>query len=66
MKLLAPYFMRFITKKAGQHFEQAFGSAQQSTSPQKEEGSISIDKIPTQQRKSNDSVGEYVDFEEVK
>jgi hypothetical protein len=66
LKLLKPYLMRYIAKKAGKQFEQAFGA---NPFPQQEarekEGSISIDKIPTQKRKATSTVGEYVDYEEI-
>ncbi|WP_461302955.1 DUF4834 domain-containing protein [Aureisphaera sp.] len=64
-RLLAPYAMRFIAKKAAQRFESAFGQApfdgqgpgqgrQTQTEPSKD--------IP----KSNGKiVGEYIDFEEI-
>lgn len=65
IKLAAPYLMRYVTKKAGQKFEQAFGGNPSSADTQQEEGSITIDKIPNAQKKSKNTVGEYVDFEDV-
>ncbi|WP_336375832.1 DUF4834 domain-containing protein [Aureisphaera galaxeae] len=64
-RLLAPYAMRYIAKKAAQRFENAFGQA-----PFNDAGatytqpnpSKSADDIP----KSNGKVvGEYIDFEEI-
>ena len=57
--------MRYLTKKAGQRFEKAFGSDRFTESTENEEGSISIDKMPSSGSKSKNTVGEYVDYEEV-
>ena len=57
--------MRYVTKKAEQKFGQAFGSNPSSAETQEEEGSITIDKMPNAQTKSKNTVGEYVDFEDV-
>jgi len=60
MRLLAPFIMKSIAKKAEAHFRN------QSTQkpPSQKEGEISIDKMPNSQS-SNPNVGEYVDYEEV-
>lgn len=60
MRLLAPYILRSVAKKAESHFRN------QSTTkePTKKEGEISIDKIPKSKASKHD-VGEYVDYEEV-
>ena len=66
MKLLKPYLMRYIAKKAGKQFEQAFGANPfQQPEPKQKEGNISIDKMPPNKRKSTTTVGEYVDYEEI-
>jgi hypothetical protein len=65
LKLITPYLMRYITKKAGQKFEQAFGADPASASPPEKEGSVSIDKMPSSKGKTANPVGEYVDYEEV-
>lgn len=65
-KLIARYVMpfflkRFITKmqdRAQQHYN---GHQQTNTNV----GETSIDKKPANQNQSNNSVGEYVDYEEV-
>jgi hypothetical protein len=57
--------MRYITKKAGQKFEQAFNNSMNRPTETKEEGSISIDKMPSDHTKSKSTVGEYVDYEEI-
>jgi hypothetical protein len=65
IKLLMPYFMRYLAKKAGQRFESAFGANPFQTPHPKEEGEISLDKMPSSQPKSKSTVGEYVDYEEI-
>lgn len=57
--------MRYIAKKAGQRFEQAFGSNPYQNSQTQQEGEISVDKMPPAQSKSKSTVGEYVDYEEI-
>ncbi|WP_036822276.1 DUF4834 family protein [Polaribacter sp. Hel1_85] len=67
-KFLARLFAPFLMKKAAETIkkkaEQQYGGGQQqkSTVP---EGETVIDKKPTKQQQGKDSVGEYVDFEEV-
>jgi len=56
--------MRYVAKKAGQKFEQAFGANPKSTT-RGNEGDITIDKMPSPNKPSKNSVGEYVDYEEV-
>jgi hypothetical protein len=65
LKLITPYLMRYIQKKAGEKFEQAFGNNPASSQKKEKEGSIIIDKMPSEKNKSNSKVGEYVDYEEI-
>ena len=64
-RLLAPYAMRYLAKKATQRFENAFGQAPfgtQGSNPGPQTQSNSTKDIP----KSNGKiVGEYVDYEEI-
>tara|TARA_R110002072_G_scaffold118631_1_gene250634 strand:+ start:40394 stop:40654 length:261 start_codon:yes stop_codon:yes gene_type:complete len=64
IKFITPYLMRYVAKKAGQKFEQAFG-VNPNDSKRTSEGDISIDKMPSRNKRSTNTVGEYVDFEEV-
>ena len=66
-RLAKPYLLRYIAKKAGSHFERSFGNfANQKPNQTKEkEGDISIDKVPSNKQESKNTVGEYVDFEEI-
>lgn len=57
-RLLLPYFMRYITKKAGQKMETAFKGFQghqQTNTPE---------PAPVE-KKSKKPVGDYIDFEEI-
>jgi len=66
IRLATPYLMRYISKKAGQQFEQFFGNNANANPQQKQqEGSITIDKNPPTNARSNKKVGEYVEYEEV-
>ncbi|MCZ4319596.1 DUF4834 family protein [Aequorivita viscosa] len=65
IKLVTPYLMRYISKKAGQQFEQFFGNNPNMNTKREREGSISIDKNPSKNTQSSKIVGEYVEYEEV-
>jgi hypothetical protein len=65
-RLLAPYFMRYLSKKAEKKFGQGFGNYQkQQQAPKEKEGETSIDKMPNENKSSNKAVGEYIDYEEI-
>ncbi|MBF8151052.1 DUF4834 family protein [Winogradskyella sp. F6397] len=68
-RLFAPLLMRFVAKKAEEKFGGQFGGFQnpnqQSQQQKQKEGETVIDKMPNQNKKSNDKVGEYVDYEEI-
>ncbi len=61
-RLFAPLLLKFVAKKAEQKFGQHFNRQQQR--PSKQEGEVSIDKVP-KRKQSNNNVGDYVDFEEI-
>ena len=65
LKLAAPYLMRYVTKKAGRKFEEAFGASPFQKPEKTEEGKVSIDKMPITKKNNKNTVGEYVDFEDV-
>ena len=65
IKLATPYILRYISKKAGQQFEQLFGNNLNMNSQREEEGNITIDKNPAQNHRASKKVGEYVEYEEV-
>lgn len=64
LKLAAPYLLRYVSKKATQKFGDAFGQKPPPTS-NSGTGSVTIDKMPSSKTKIKNTVGEYVDFEEV-
>ncbi len=64
-KLAKPYLIRYISKKAGQQFEQSFGNAANANTPPQKKGEITIETMPNQNRKQGKKVGEYVEYEEV-
>lgn len=70
LRLLAPYLLRFASRKMEKRFQNMYDDfAQQQTgyrsSNNETEGDVSIDSIPQQQRKSKNTVGEYIEYEEV-
>jgi len=64
-RLFAPFLMRYVSKKAGQKFEQQFGQYKSPPEPNHKEGEVIVDKTPEQNKSSNKDVGEYVDYEEI-
>ena len=65
-RLLTPFLMKFVVKKAEQRFGGQFGQFQkkQPQEKPKKEGEITIDKMPNT-KTSNKDVGDYVDYEEI-
>ncbi|WP_299525601.1 DUF4834 family protein [Winogradskyella sp.] len=68
-RLFAPILMKFVAKKAEERFGQQFGGfqnqAQQREEQKRREGETVIDKMPQQNKSSNEKVGEYIDYEEI-
>jgi len=62
MRLFAPLIFRFVTRKAQQGFDGKFNNQNYNT--KQNEGEVTIDKMP-KQNKSNNNVGDYVDYEEI-
>ncbi|WP_040249678.1 DUF4834 family protein [Psychroserpens mesophilus] len=63
-RLLAPYFLRYMSKKMQEKFGGQFQQQQHQNTKHKE-GETVIDKVPQQHKTSDKSVGEYVDYEEI-
>ncbi|WP_370449405.1 DUF4834 family protein [Aquimarina sp. BL5] len=61
-RLFGPLLLRYVTKKAGEKFQQQFQQYQQPQSSPKED--VTIDK-KTKQKSTNKDVGEYIDYEEI-
>jgi len=60
-RLFAPLLMKFVAKKAQEHFG---GSFQKQNEPPRKEGEVTIDKVPNT-KSSNKNVGDYIDYEEI-
>lgn len=60
-KLLWPYLVKYITKKAGQKMENAFKGFQQQAQ-QSQQATAPTKDVP---KKASKVVGEYVDYEEI-
>ena len=64
-KLFAPFLMKKVADTIQKKAEQQFGGQQNTQKPSVKEGETIIDKAPTNKTQSKNSVGEYVDFEEI-
>lgn len=60
-RLFAPLLMKFVAKKAQEHFG---GPFQKQNEPSRKEGEVTIDKVPNT-KSSNKNVGDYIDYEEI-
>lgn len=65
-RLFGPFILKYFTKKAVERFGGQFNDAKKQRRQQQpeKEGEISIDKMP-ENKTSNKTVGEYVDYEEI-
>lgn len=64
-RLLTPFLIKYVSKKAEERFGAGFGpQANRSQEASKKEGEVTIDKMPNR-KSSNKQVGEYVDYEEI-
>ena len=64
LKLAAPYIMKYFSKKLAARFGANFSNTASKNNAQKKEGEVTIEKVPTKQKTSN-TVGQYVDYEEI-
>lgn len=62
VKLFAPYLLKKAVDKVQKKAAQQYSNQQESTV---DEGKTVVDKKPQDSKQSNNSVGEYVDFEEI-
>jgi len=66
MRFLAPFMAKKMMKKAEENFEKQFNNPYYKERPKTKEGETYIEKKPDEKSpKSNNSKGEYVDYEEV-
>ncbi len=61
-RLFGPLLLKYVTKKAGEKFQQQFQQHQQPQSSPN--GEVTIDKKP-KQNSNNKDIGEYIDYEEI-
>jgi len=64
LKLAAPYIMKYFSKKLAARFGANFSNTASTNNAQRKEGEVTIEKVPTKQKSSN-TVGQYVDYEEI-
>jgi hypothetical protein len=63
MRFVFPFFVKRFMGKVERKFQEQQGN--QSKEPPAKVGETIVDKTPNSDKKSNDSVGEYVDYEEI-
>jgi len=66
--MFAPKIFGYAARKTQEHFNEKFGDfAQQANGQNQKErvGDVIIDKKPSRKKSSNNTVGDYIDFEEV-
>jgi len=67
VKLAWPHIVAYFTKKAGEKLAKSFGQNPfEHHAKKQEEGEVTIERPAATSRKTNDKVGEYIDFEEIK
>lgn len=64
MRLFAPYFVRYMSKKMQERYGGQFQQKPQERNRPRD-GETVIDKMPEQRESSDKKVGEYIDFEEI-
>lgn len=64
-RFFMPYVLKYMSKKMQQRFGGQFQQQQPTQNTKEKEGETVIDKVPPQNKSSNNSVGEYIDYEEI-
>ena len=62
IRWFGPILLRYFLKRVGKQFEKKFGQFNQQ---QKTPDTSSLNKKPAKRKKSNNEVGEYIDYEEI-
>ncbi len=65
IRWFGPLLLKYILRKVGKKFEQNFNQYDPSGRKKKKEGEVTIEKKPKNNSKSNNDVGEYIDYEEI-
>lgn len=65
-KWFAPRLFRYAAKKTEEHFKEKFeGFADQNRAAEEQVGDVIIEKKTKKKTSSSNTVGEYIDFEEI-
>lgn len=64
-RLSKPYIFRYVTKKAGEKFQNMAGQFNNQARPKQPEGTTTILKKPHGEQHTKKNVGEYIDYEEI-
>ena len=61
MRLLAPFLLRKMSNKMNDQFN----NAKSRTDKKRNEGEVTIDKMPKNKKNTKSNIGDYVDYEEI-
>ena len=61
----APRLFQYAVKKTEEKFQQQYGQYQGQHQPESPVGEVSISKKPGTPKKDQESLGEYIDYEEI-
>ncbi|HEY9183949.1 MAG TPA: DUF4834 family protein [Salegentibacter sp.] len=64
IRWFGPLILKYFMRKVGKQFEQQFNQ-QQPYNSRKKEPKVSVDKKSSTKPRSNKTVGEYIDYEEI-
>ncbi len=62
---VAPWLFSYAVKKTEKRFREQFQGYQNEVADDGKVGEVSIDKNASNQKKSQNNIGEYIDFEEI-
>ncbi len=67
IRWFGPMILKYILKRLGKKFQQQFNQQfnQQPREKTRKAGDVVIEKKPSENRKTNNTTGEYIDFEEI-
>lgn len=64
-RLFGPILLKFVAKKAEQKFTQQYGQRPGQEVKRPPEGEVTIDKNSKSDKKPTNTVGDYIDYEEI-
>lgn len=64
-RLMQPWLRSYAHKKSEELFRQAYGGSNRQAPESDSPGSITVDKKPPSKSTSQNSIGEYIEFEEI-